>query len=316
MRTISYSAPAKIHLMGEHSVVHGKPALLAAIDKYITATLEPTKTGNEFNFDIGNGLSKKFQNTLEDAIKKETDLKNIPPYKISVSSDVPIGTGLGSSAALSAVITAVLLTHIKIYFDNTLLFKIAYEGEKFFHGNPSGGDLAVVIEGGLLYFRKEFEFLKSFSKLSFPISKSLNNFLIIDSGKPEESTKEMVAKVGVFKKESPEAAYKIFNNQEDITKDMVIALKEGNENTLINCIKDGEDKLEKLKVVSNNTQKLIDSIEAIGGCAKISGGGGFKAGSGMLLAYHPDLKILEKFCIKNNLPFETIKIVEDGIKKI
>ncbi len=81
MRTISYSAPAKIHLMGEHSVVHGKPALLAAIDKYITATLEPTKTGNEFNFDIGNGLSKKFQNTLEDAIKKETDLKNIPPYK-------------------------------------------------------------------------------------------------------------------------------------------------------------------------------------------------------------------------------------------
>ena len=30
---ISVSAPGKIHLLGEHVVVHGKPAIITTIDK-------------------------------------------------------------------------------------------------------------------------------------------------------------------------------------------------------------------------------------------------------------------------------------------
>ncbi len=43
MKKIKVSAPGKIHLMGEHSVVYGKPALLAAINKRVFVELVPRK---------------------------------------------------------------------------------------------------------------------------------------------------------------------------------------------------------------------------------------------------------------------------------
>ena len=99
---------------------------------------------------------------------RKTGIKRIEHYSIKIISQVPVGFGLGSSAALSAGIAAALLSFLKIPWNKKLIFDIAYAGEKFFHGNPSGGDLAAVIEGGFLWFRREFEFLKTFSLLGIP----------------------------------------------------------------------------------------------------------------------------------------------------
>ena len=41
---VKVSVPGKVHLMGEHAVVYGKPALLAAIDKRLTVTIEKHDT--------------------------------------------------------------------------------------------------------------------------------------------------------------------------------------------------------------------------------------------------------------------------------
>lgn len=304
MNKIYFSTPAKIHLMGEHSVVHGKPALLAAIDKRITVSVTDSATSHE---DV---IPEKLRKVIEESIKTQCSISKIPIYYVSISSDIPIGLGLGSSAAMSAAFTAALLTFLEIKFDNALLFKIAYEGERLFHGNPSGGDLAVSIEGGLLYFRKEFEFLKSFSHLPFPISENIKPFIIINSGKPDESTLEMVKNVGEQKKENPELINAIFEDQELQTKNLVLSLKEGNEDLLISSIKAGELNLEKLNVVSETTKKIIREIEDTGGAAKISGGGGIKNGSGMLLCYHKDPQVLQ-----NAFECEAITISERGIIK-
>lgn len=305
MNTISFSAPGKVHLMGEHSVVYGKPALLSAINKRVIVTVSERKANENFPLEL--------KTVIEESLRTHFGITKFPEYFTNISSSIPVGMGLGSSAAMSAAFTACLLTFLEIKFDNTLLFKIAYEGEKLFHGNPSGGDLAVSIEGGLLYYRKEFEFLKSFSHLPFSISKHIKPFVIINSGKPAESTLEMVKKVGEQINENPKATNEIFNDQELQTKNLVLSLKEGDKDLLISSIKKGELNLEKLNVVGKSAMKIIREIENTGGAAKISGGGGIKNGSGMLLCYHTDPQILLDIASKNKLESEIITTDERGI---
>lgn len=283
---ITVSAPAKIHLLGEHAVVYGKPALLAATDLRITVSIENFRSAQNFDSEF-----IQLKKVIETSIKKKFKVKEIPSYSITISSDIPIGSGLGSSAAISAAYSCALLKFLNLPHDNKTVFEIAYEGEKFFHGNPSGGDLATVIEGSFLWYRREFDFLKTFSPLPFGLHKNIKNFYLIDSGKPEETTKEMVVDVvGVQYKKNPKLVQRIFDDQERLTKQMVIALRDGDEESLLETIRDGEKNLEKLGVVGKKAQKIIREIEKLGGAAKIMGGGGVKDGSGMLLVYLIDNK--------------------------
>ncbi|KKR34083.1 MAG: Mevalonate kinase, partial [Candidatus Gottesmanbacteria bacterium GW2011_GWC2_39_8] len=40
---ITISAPGKVHLLGEHTVVYGKPALIASLDKRLSVTISASK---------------------------------------------------------------------------------------------------------------------------------------------------------------------------------------------------------------------------------------------------------------------------------
>ena len=311
---ITISVPSKVHILGEHSVVHSKPALLAAINKRISITIVPSRIKQIHGIQEHVKEVKELLEILEAEIKKRTK-KKIGLYSIRINSQVPVGSGLGSSAALSAGLTAALLSFQKTPWNKKTIFDIAYEGEKFFHGNPSGGDLATAIEGGFLWFRKEFEFLKTFALLPFKPHKNIKQFILINSGKPRESTKEMVEKVAELKTSFPQKAQLLFNSQEELTKQIAIALKDGDENGIIECIKSSERNLEELGVVGRKAQSIIRKIEKMGGAAKISGGGGIKRGSGMLLVYHKDLKKMLSYAKLNNLEALTIKTGEEGLRR-
>ena len=307
---ITISVPAKVHLLGEHAVVYGKPALLAAIDKRISITIIPSKIKKILGIQGCEKSTRKLLEILEKETKNRFKLKITKSYSVKIKSEIPIGSGLGSSAAFSAGLTAALLSFLKIPWDNKIVFDIAYAGEKFFHGNPSGGDLATVIEGGFIWFRKEFEFLKTFSPLPFQPHENIKQFILINSGKPEESTKEMVEKVAKLRASSPQKVNLIFNSQEELTKQMVIALRDGDEKSLIDCIKFGEKNLEELGVVGEKAKSIIREIEKLGGAAKISGAGGIKSGSGMLLIYTKDLRKLSNYLKQKKLEIISIKVGE------
>ncbi len=90
--------------------------------------------------------------------------------------------------------------------------------------------------------------------------------ILINSGKPKESTGEMVRLVakGNYKQE-----FKMMGE-------------------LVNrwrpeLIQENERLLEKIGVVGEKAKKIIRQIEAGGGQAKICGAGGVKAGSGVIL---------------------------------
>lgn len=282
---IKVSVPGKVHLLGEHTVVYGKPALLSAINLRVTVTVGE----KDQNYQL-------LRTTVNKLIKKKFK-KKIPEY--SIESKLPVGSGLGFSAAGSGAIIAALLSHFKIKWDKNLINELIFEVEKIFHGTPSGGDNTTVVNGGLLIFQKG---------TSSPTTSKIKHFVLIQSGKPAETTKEMIeiAKPKI---------HKILEDQELLTKQLILALTDGNEKVLINIFKNGEKNLEKIGVVGKKARKIIKDIDTLGGAAKISGAGGVKTGSGMLLAYHKHPRTILKYAKQNNLEAFMIKLGEEGLRK-
>lgn len=275
---IKVSAPGKIHLLGEHIVVYGKPALLTTVDLRTTVTISQGQNRNPL---------KKI---IEPIIKKELKIKTIPNYGLVINSDIPVGAGLGSSAAVSAAYIGALLLFLKIKWDLDLINKLTFEAEKVFHGNPSGADNKTVIFGGITVPKK-----------------LAKNFVLINTGKPKETTKQMVELV------KPQIE-KILDDQEGLVKELVPVIEESNEKEFIRIICEGEKNLEKIGAVSPFVKSIIRQIENSGGAGKICGGGGKTKGTGILLTYHKDKKVLEKIAKSLNLPFFSVALGVEGLR--
>jgi len=61
-KKITFSAPAKIHLLGEHAVVYGKPAIISATNLRLTLTLSLVILPARQNFSGGGSEAKNLLN--------------------------------------------------------------------------------------------------------------------------------------------------------------------------------------------------------------------------------------------------------------
>ena len=59
---------------------------------------------------------------------------------------------------------------------------------------------------------------------------------------------------------------------------------------------------------------MIRRLESIGASAKITGAGGVKSGSGMVIVYHPDTEKLVDLARKMRLNLIEISLGQDGVK--
>jgi len=305
---IIISAPGKIHLSGEHSVVYGQPALLATIDKRILITLKQRK---DFKIKIHD---KKLTDLslVSFGIKKIYQILGKKPksgFDLTINSQIPIASGLGSSASLAVALTGIILFFEEGKLEKEKINKVAYEIEKKQHGKPSGGDNTVICYGGFLTFQKiggqfNFEQIK--------IKNKMPEFLLIDSGRPIENTGDMV-KI-VVNKIKIRKFQQIINDIGKVTMQMVSLFNKGKFNVLTKLIMENERLLEKIGVVGKKARKIIRLIEEHSSVAKICGAGGIKKGSGMILVYHQNLKQLKKILEQNNLNFLEVKLACEGLK--
>ncbi len=309
---ITYTAPGKIILSGEHAVVYGKPGLATAVNRLLSFTVSDQPVSKQSSSQAVNLIIKVVRDYLQ-ANKITYPSKR---FYYQIVSDVPIGRGMGSSAALSVTATAAFLRFFSgRQFDKETVNSLAYQGEKYFHRNPSGIDVSVSCYGGLIYFRKEFEFLKNISCLNFKIPTSIENKLfIIDSGKPLESTAEMVAKVGQLYNRKPHYVEAILSDIEKVTKQMTIALIKGDQDNFQKTLVDNQIQLEMLGVVSSSTKKLIERLTSFG-VGKVTGAGGYKAGSGFILFYTNQSDKLTKYLKQHKLKFYKFNQHQNGVQR-
>lgn len=107
---------------------------------------------------------------------------------------------------------------------------------------------------------------------------------------------------------------RIFSSIEKCTKQLVIAIHDEDFSLLKSAIFQNEHLLEELGVVSKSTQKLIASIEKVGGVAKISGAGGIKKGSGMVLGVLDDPKEVAAIAKSAGFLSEQLVLGGEGVK--
>ncbi len=316
MRKIRVSAPGKVHLMGEHAVVYGKPALLAAINLRLSVTVEELGKNNSTGelITVVSAESTDHARYAVGFLLKELKIEGQTPIKVTIDSQIPAGYHLGSSAALAVGLTGGVMYFFKNIWNPIRINELAYEIEKKQHGNPSGGDNTAVSMGGFIWFRKELEFLKSIWQLPFKPHDATNHFFLINTGRPKETTGQMVALVKENVAKNPEKMQKLLDLNEQQVKRVTVALKEGNENELIDAIRVGERTLEGMGVVSEKVKPLMRQIEGAGGAVKILGGGGVSAGTGFLLCYHRDPANIESISEKYKFPLQTMTLGGEGVR--
>ena len=293
MKIIRYSAPGKVIISGEHAVVYGKPALVCAIDNRLSMTFTPAE-----KTDYKDEIMPLLEKSVIDFLKTKKNKYEHKEFTYSIESTIPIGRGLGSSAAYCAVISAGLLELFTgMEWSKEEVNMCAYKMEKYFHKNSSGVDTSTSIMGGLIYYRKEFEFLKTISSLPVKLPKKfIDSLVLIDTGKPLETTGEMVQKVGqLFNTKGGKTEY-IMNDIEKTTKRLIVSIMKEDVLYFKENIKHNEDLLEQIGVVSSSTKKLLAKLNTIG-VGKITGGGGYKDSSGYILFFHEDIKALRKLLL-------------------
>lgn len=141
----------------------------------------------------------------------------IPPnhaqrgIRVVVQSQLPMGGGLGSSAAFNTSLCLAMLQYFsddKSDVSRDLIREYSFECEKFMHGNPSGIDNAVSTYGGIIGF-------KSGTIQSVPKVPSLD--VLVTDTTVSRNTKILVQGVGDLFKEFPEVVGPILDSMDAIS---------------------------------------------------------------------------------------------------
>ncbi len=312
---IRVSAPGKVHLIGEHAVVYGKPAIIAAVGLRTTVLAEPAqeiivedRTRRERvianlkeilkiakrldtlwkRCDRDGNFSKLFElfkaNYLKAVVGKcAQQLRIKSGVRVIMDSDIPLGSGLGSSASIAVAVAKAMAEVNGIELTKERNNEIAFEIERWGHGRPSGGDNSACCYGGVVWFQKgNPNIIKS---LEIPYR--LENFVLVYSGPPERTTGELVQMVrNLDEKFRNPRIEKIA----EMTYRMKSALIEKDFDRMAEIINLTQKNLSELGLSTINIDRIVAAVKAIGGAAKLCGAGG----GGTVLCWHKNKARLVK----------------------
>lgn len=155
--------------------------------------------------------------------KQETDIK---PFQIHMTTELSIGSGLGSSASFAVCLSACFLhwsnlqRNIYKTFDTQdfeTISKYALNCERIMHGTPSGIDNSVCTYGSIIEFRKGEQ------TKSVPGTQSMK-ILLVDT-RVSRSTKSIVEKLAELRQRYPVIVDLIFNSIDNISNEALKVIR-------------------------------------------------------------------------------------------
>ncbi|KAL9320290.1 hypothetical protein ACSQ67_012129 [Phaseolus vulgaris] len=182
------------------------------------------------------------------------------PATVVVTSELPLGSGLGSSAAFCVALASALLActdSVSLDLnhqgwrsfeekDLELVNKWAFEGEKIIHGKPSGIDNTVSAYGNIISF-KSGNLTRTKSSMTLK--------MLITNTKVGRNTKALVAGVGERMLRHPEIMAFVFSAVDSISKELTSVLKSPTPDEL--SVTEKEEKIEELMEMN---QGLLQSM--------------------------------------------------------
>jgi len=266
------SAPAKIILFGEHFVVHGTPAILAAIDKRVTVTTTFTDNNTiKVNSQLGTievpisssheKVKSEFRPFVFLANKMINSNQNVSGLEITIDSDIPIGVGLGSSSACCVAATPSISGLFKELSSEERL-SMSIEAEKTIFPDSSGADCTVCTYGGMIEYPS--------------IEKIDNTFdlnLVIANSMIPHNTKNSVEKVNKFKENDEERFSQLCKLETKLIGEVITVMKNNDTTTFGLKMSENQKYLEEIQVSNETINNMISSLKEISLGTKITGAG-------------------------------------------
>lgn len=270
------SAPGKVILCGEHSVVYGYPAIavpVSALRAY--ARVVPAGRGKGFQVcaeDLGCtiGLAQAAAHdpiaAVPRAILRRYQLPE-PDGTLTVHSELPMAAGLGSGAAVAVAMARALLLALGLPAPADEVSAIAFEAEKLHHGTPSGIDNTVIA------WEQPIVFVRGEAPQRLHVGAELH-LLIANSG-IASSTREMVAGVRARYEAEPERYARLLAALGEIAGQARDALTTGDVALVGDLFNRNQRLLEALGVSHPRLEALIAAARQAGAWgAKLTGAGG------------------------------------------
>ncbi len=314
-------APAKLILSGEHAVVYGKPALAMATHYYTESVAEASLSSLALSRHVAfrlpqlqyakaltlatfKKLTKRVRQDyqsflagncgIRDVLKKPVELIQftvanlldlsqamVQSMNVQTYSTIPIGCGMGSSAALVMSTLRAVAKLFNLALETETYLRLGIDAENLQHGYSSGLDIQLIWQGGCVYFKEGQAVARALSTLPL---------YGVNTGKPLSTTGECVMHARQYFLKS-----KIADDFEAVTNALDIAFLENNRTAIQAGIRENHRLLCQLDVVPESVVRFVSALERVGAAAKISGAGAIKGNAaGMVLVVPETVESLQK----------------------
>ncbi|MFC6012113.1 mevalonate kinase [Nocardia lasii] len=269
-------AHAKAILLGEHTVVHGTPAIafplptlsVRAIARPGTAGAATVLPEGHFGFLAGDPESGRHtlsgpRVAVEEALRRWGLTDRI--VDVVVECDIPLARGLGSSAACAGAAVRATADLFGRTVDPVTLYELVQVGEQIAHGRASGIDASAVLAQGPIRFH---------GGTATALDIGLDAVLVIaDTGVPG-STQHAVAGVRQVLERDPGAARRTLARADELIDAAVHDLSAGHAAALGKSMLAFQELLSELGVSTTHIDTLVTAaLDAGAYGAKLTGAG-------------------------------------------